>query len=254
MSLGEIIAEEHKSNSNGNSHHSTQHSSHTNGNSDRERSSYNKQPSARGNRRKQPYAQYTAASQSPLQQQSPHRLRTLGPITTVPNTVTTLNTLPMLSFQLPTHNMNTLPYAANTVTTVSTSSQPLYGIKELSGVVLNSALLNAAGAPMSSVTTLTDPTPVSGRVLKVSAKSNPKHVAGSISHTSRSGDSPALIATGAISVNQAIKAIAIARGYLEDNKIGTCRHMSVAQVCRACGLLRVHVCAVADDSECVLLS
>jgi len=57
------------------------------------------------------------------------------------------------------------------------------------------------------------------RILKVSAKSNPKNVAGSISHTSRSGDSPTVMATGAVSMNQAIKAIAIARGYLEDNKL-----------------------------------
>jgi stage V sporulation protein S len=57
------------------------------------------------------------------------------------------------------------------------------------------------------------------RILKVSAKSNPKNVAGSISHTSRSGDSPTLMATGAVSINQAVKSIAIARGYLEDNKL-----------------------------------
>jgi len=46
-----------------------------------------------------------------------------------------------------------------------------------------------------------------------------KNVAGGISHTSRAGESPTLMATGRESVNQAVKAIAIARGYLEENKL-----------------------------------
>lgn len=54
------------------------------------------------------------------------------------------------------------------------------------------------------------------RVLKVSAQSNPKTVAGSIAHNTRAGASPALLATGTPSVNQAIKALAIARGYLRE--------------------------------------
>ena len=57
------------------------------------------------------------------------------------------------------------------------------------------------------------------RELKVSATSNPKNVAGSISHTSRLGACPTLLATGQASLNQAIKAIAIARGYLEEDRV-----------------------------------
>jgi len=57
------------------------------------------------------------------------------------------------------------------------------------------------------------------KVIKVSAKSNVKSVAGAISHTTRAGESPTIVATGSESVNQAIKALAIARGYLQDNKL-----------------------------------
>lgn len=66
------------------------------------------------------------------------------------------------------------------------------------------------------------------RVLKVSAQSEPKRVAGAISQTSRQGDSPTLMATGQLSINQATKAIAIARGYLEENKLD----LSVRPECR----------------------
>jgi stage V sporulation protein S len=55
--------------------------------------------------------------------------------------------------------------------------------------------------------------------LKVSKQSNVKTVAGSISHTSRAGESPTCIATGKESVNQAVKSIAIARSYLEEDKL-----------------------------------
>lgn len=58
-----------------------------------------------------------------------------------------------------------------------------------------------------------------GRQLKISSGSNPKTVAGAISHISRQGECPSLLATGAASINQAIKAVAISRGYLEENKI-----------------------------------
>jgi len=66
---------------------------------------------------------------------------------------------------------------------------------------------------------LVDPSLLSNKILKVSSTSDPRRVGGSISHTSRLGSSPTLFATGAESLNQAIKAIAIARGYLEENKI-----------------------------------
>eukprot|EP00457_Paulinella_chromatophora_P012370 gb/GEZN01012577.1/.p1 GENE.gb/GEZN01012577.1/~~gb/GEZN01012577.1/.p1 ORF type:complete len:327 (+),score=56.25 gb/GEZN01012577.1/:23-1003(+) len=55
--------------------------------------------------------------------------------------------------------------------------------------------------------------------LKVSSKSNVKKVAGSIAYTSRAGESPTLMGTGKESINQAIKALAIARDYLRDNNL-----------------------------------
>lgn len=58
-----------------------------------------------------------------------------------------------------------------------------------------------------------------GKVLKISSTSNSKSVAGALSHMCRQGDSPKMLATGAASVNQAVKALAISRGYLQENKI-----------------------------------
>jgi stage V sporulation protein S len=55
--------------------------------------------------------------------------------------------------------------------------------------------------------------------IKISTKSNPKLSAGSIAHALRRGDSPNVICTGHASVNQAIKAIAIARGFLAGDNI-----------------------------------
>jgi stage V sporulation protein S len=57
------------------------------------------------------------------------------------------------------------------------------------------------------------------KVVKVSSKSNVKSVAGAISHTTRSGECPTLMATGTESINQAIKAICVARQYLTENKL-----------------------------------
>lgn len=57
------------------------------------------------------------------------------------------------------------------------------------------------------------------RILKVSGKSHVKNTAGSIAHTARSGDCPILICTGAMSINQSIKAICIARKYVCENDI-----------------------------------
>eukprot|EP00298_Acanthocystis_sp_HF-20_P016103 c21376_g2_i1.p1 GENE.c21376_g2_i1~~c21376_g2_i1.p1 ORF type:complete len:307 (-),score=98.01 c21376_g2_i1:110-1030(-) len=62
------------------------------------------------------------------------------------------------------------------------------------------------------------------KVIKVSGQSNPKSVAGSISHTTRAGEPPVVLAVGALSVNQALKAIAIARGFLAEDRISlTCQ-------------------------------
>ena len=51
-------------------------------------------------------------------------------------------------------------------------------------------------------------------ILKVSSKSNPNSVAGAIANTFRERDSVEIQTIGAGAVNQAIKAIAIARGFV----------------------------------------
>jgi stage V sporulation protein S len=51
--------------------------------------------------------------------------------------------------------------------------------------------------------------------LKVSAKSNPNAVAGALAATLRERESAELQAVGAGAINQAIKAVAIARNYLK---------------------------------------
>ena len=50
--------------------------------------------------------------------------------------------------------------------------------------------------------------------LKVGAKSNPNSVAGALANIFRSSDSVELQAIGAGALNQAIKAVAIARGFV----------------------------------------
>lgn len=56
-------------------------------------------------------------------------------------------------------------------------------------------------------------------LLKVSAKSNPNMVAGAIAGLTRENKEVELQAIGAGSVNQAIKAIAVARAFLEQDAI-----------------------------------
>lgn len=56
-------------------------------------------------------------------------------------------------------------------------------------------------------------------VLKVSAQSNPKSVAGALAAVVREKGSAEVQAVGAGAVNQAIKAIAIARGFVAPNGI-----------------------------------
>ena len=51
-------------------------------------------------------------------------------------------------------------------------------------------------------------------ILKVSSKSSPNSVAGAIANTFRERDSVEIQTIGAGAVNQAIKAIAIARGFI----------------------------------------
>ncbi len=59
-------------------------------------------------------------------------------------------------------------------------------------------------------------------LLKVAALSNPATVAGAIANNVREGKEVEMVAMGARSVNQAVKAIAIARDYLREDKIDIC--------------------------------
>jgi stage V sporulation protein S len=56
-------------------------------------------------------------------------------------------------------------------------------------------------------------------VLKVSAQSNPKSVAGALTAVLRERGSAEVQAVGAGAVNQSVKAIAIARGFIAPNGI-----------------------------------
>lgn len=55
--------------------------------------------------------------------------------------------------------------------------------------------------------------------LKVSSKSEPKSVAGAIAAILRNGQVAEINAIGAAAVNQAVKSIAVARGYVAPNGI-----------------------------------
>ncbi|MCL2573319.1 MAG: stage V sporulation protein S [Defluviitaleaceae bacterium] len=55
--------------------------------------------------------------------------------------------------------------------------------------------------------------------LKVSANSVPKSVAGAIAGILRNNESAEVVAIGAAAVNQAVKSIAIAHGYVAPNGI-----------------------------------
>lgn len=60
---------------------------------------------------------------------------------------------------------------------------------------------------------------ITTNVLKVSAKSNPNSVAGALAAVLRERDTVELQAVGAGAINQAIKAVAIARSYLKTSQI-----------------------------------
>ena len=55
--------------------------------------------------------------------------------------------------------------------------------------------------------------------LRVSAKSEPKSVAGAIAAILRNGEPVAINAIGAAAVNQVVKSIAVARGYVTPDGI-----------------------------------
>ena len=60
---------------------------------------------------------------------------------------------------------------------------------------------------------------ITASVLKVSAKSNPNSVAGALAAVLREREAAELQAVGAGAINQAIKAVAIARSYLKTSEI-----------------------------------
>jgi len=60
---------------------------------------------------------------------------------------------------------------------------------------------------------------VSANVFKVSAKSSPNSVAGALAAVLRERESAELQAVGAGAINQAIKAVAIARSYLKTSRL-----------------------------------
>ncbi len=60
---------------------------------------------------------------------------------------------------------------------------------------------------------------VAGSVLKVSAKSNPNSVAGALAAVLRERATAEMQAVGAGAINQAVKAVAIARSYLRAGEI-----------------------------------
>jgi stage V sporulation protein S len=60
---------------------------------------------------------------------------------------------------------------------------------------------------------------VTTSVLKVSAKSNPNSVAGALAAVLRERETAELQAVGAGAINQAVKAVAIARSYLKTGQI-----------------------------------
>ncbi len=72
--------------------------------------------------------------------------------------------------------------------------------------------------------------PFTPATLKVSAKSNPNAVAGAIAAALRQRDGVEVQAVGAAAVNQAVKALAIARAYLKNESldlVGTPSFISV---------------------------
>lgn len=71
-------------------------------------------------------------------------------------------------------------------------------------------------------------------VLKVSAKSNPKSVAGALAAVMRERGTAEVQAVGAGAVNQAIKAIAIARGFVAPNGINLIAIPAFAEIVIDC--------------------
>ena len=67
-------------------------------------------------------------------------------------------------------------------------------------------------------------------LLKVSSQSKPKLVAGAIAAVVRTGQSVEIQAIGAAAVNQAVKSIAVARGYVAPNDIDLVSYPAFSQL------------------------
>ena len=67
-------------------------------------------------------------------------------------------------------------------------------------------------------------------LLKVSSQSKPKLVAGAIAAVVRTGESVEIQAIGAAAVNQAVKSIAVARGYVVPNGIDLISYPAFSQL------------------------
>lgn len=74
-----------------------------------------------------------------------------------------------------------------------------------------------------------------GRSLKVSSQTEAKALAGAIASCTREGSRVELTAIGAGSVNQAIKAIAIARQYVEEEAIDLCCRPEFVEIVEGVG-------------------
>ncbi|WP_276490187.1 stage V sporulation protein S [Adlercreutzia muris] len=79
------------------------------------------------------------------------------------------------------------------------------------------------------MSTTTEPRPSIG-CLKVSSKSSPASVAGAIAGMIKDGSSVEIQAVGAGAVNQAVKAVAISRGFLSPVGIEICCIPSFADI------------------------
>ena len=66
--------------------------------------------------------------------------------------------------------------------------------------------------------------------LKVSSKSEPKSVAGAIAAIVRNDESVEILAIGASAVNQVVKSIAVARGYVAPNGIDLVSYPAFSQI------------------------
>jgi stage V sporulation protein S len=67
-------------------------------------------------------------------------------------------------------------------------------------------------------------------ILKVSGKSVPKSVAGAIAQVLRREPTAILQAVGPDAINQAVKSIAIARSYLEDDRLDIATYPSFEKI------------------------